>query len=339
MENKIAVLGAGGWGTALARLLANKHGEAILWAYESETAKSINENHVNSEFLPGIKLPEKLKASNNLVEVIKGANIIVSVVPTQVLRSVWNKAQEHLNPNAIVVSCSKGFEESTQKLPSEILAECLPDHPVSQRVYLSGPSFAREVGKDLPTSVTIAGTDKEIAQKIQDIFRTETFLTFTHDDVIGVEVGGAVKNVIAIATGTSDGLGYGRNTRAAIITRGLYEITKIGLAKGASPYTFMGLAGIGDLVLTATDEQSRNYTVGKRLGSGEKIDKILGSVKTVAEGYKTSVALNSFIKTHDISAPICVTVYKMLHESLSPVKAAKGLCKLVLTDELGAILN
>lgn len=337
MSERIAVIGAGTWGTALARLLANKHEDVILWAYEPEVARSINQDHRNCFFLSEIDLPKNLKATNDIAEALAGRKIVVSVVPTQVLRKVWEKAAPALEKGTVVVSCSKGFEEGTQKLPSEILAECMPEQHADYRVALSGPSFAKEVARDLPTSVTIAGNNADIAKKIQNIFRTERFLPFTHSDVVGAEVGGAVKNVIAIATGISDGLGFGKNARAALITRGLYEMIKIGKARGADPYTFIGLAGIGDLLLTATDEMSRNYTVGKRMGHGEKIEDIIGGMKMVAEGYRTSVAVNDLLKKHGINAPVCATTYRILHRGMEPREGAAHLCSLKLAEELRAL--
>jgi glycerol-3-phosphate dehydrogenase (NAD(P)+) len=336
MNPRIAVIGSGSWGTALARLLGNKFKDVIMWAHEPEVAASINEKHRNSLFLTDIDLPSSITATNDIARALEGRHIVFSVVPAQSLRKVWEKAAKHLSKDAVLVSCTKGIEANTLKLPAKILADCLPNHPENKCVYLSGPSFAQEVAKDLPTAVTIAGTDPDVSKEVQAVLRTDTFLTFTHDDVIGVEVGGAVKNVIAIATGVGDGLGYGRNTRAAIITRGLYEISKIGLSMGAKPHTFMGLAGMGDLVLTATDELSRNYSVGKRLGSGEDINDIISSMTMVAEGYATASAVHEYASRSDISTPICETVYQMLYKDLAPRDAAQQLCSTTLAKELRA---
>lgn len=337
MNPRIAIIGSGSWGTALARLLGNKFKDVIMWAREPEVAASINREHRNPLFLTDIDLPQTITATNDIAQALEGRNIVLSVVPAQSLRKVWEGAADHLSKDAVLVSCTKGIEANTLKLPAGILADCLPDHPENGFVYLSGPSFAREVARDLPTAVTVAGTDPDVSKKVQGVLRTETFLTFTHDDVIGVEVGGAVKNVIAIATGVSDGLGYGRNTRAAIITRGLYEISKIGLSMGAKAHTFMGLAGMGDLVLTATDELSRNYSVGKRLGEGERIDDIIGSMTMVAEGYATASAVHEYVSKHKFTVPICATVYQMLYKGLAPRDAAKKLCSTTLAEELRAV--
>ena len=337
MDHRIAIIGSGSWGTALARLLGNKFDDVIMWARESDVAASINEEHKNSLFLTDVELPSTISATNDIALALKGRNVVLSVVPAQSLRKVWERAAKYLSNDAILVSCTKGIEADTLKLPANILTDCLPDHPQHKMVYLSGPSFAREVAQDLPTAVTVAGIDPIVTRDVQGILRTDKFLTFTHDDIIGVEVGGAIKNVIAIATGVSDGLGYGRNTRAAIITRGLYEITKIGLSMGAKPHTFMGLAGMGDLVLTATDELSRNYSVGRRLGSGEGIDDIVASMTMVAEGHATAAAVYEFVSQRKISAPICATVYQMLYKGLSPRDAAQKLCSATLADELRAV--
>ncbi len=337
MGRRIGVVGAGNWGTALAKLLCEKGEDVTIWAYEPEVVESINRSHRNCKYLAEAALPQNLRATDDLAKAIGGSEVVLSVVPSQFVRRVWQRGAPHLTADTILVSCSKGIEQDTQQLISEVLDECLPQHPADHRVFLSGPSFAREVAKNLPTTVTIAGINPEITKRIQSLMRTERFLTFTHHDVIGVEIGGAVKNVIAIATGTSDGLGYGSNSRAALITRGLYEITKIGRAKGAEFQTFMGLSGIGDLVLTATDEQSRNYTVGKRLGLGERIEDIIASMDMIAEGYYTAIAVNRFVAEHQITAPICTTVYRMLHESLPPNEAAAQLCSMGLAEELRAL--
>lgn len=337
MDYRIAIIGSGSWGTALARLLGNKFNDVIMWAHEPEVAASINKGHKNSMFLTDVELPTNITATNDIGEALRGRNVVFSVVPAQSLRKVWKHTAKHLLKDAILVSCTKGIEADTLKLPAHILADCLPDHPPHKFVCLSGPSFALEVAHDLPTAVTIAGSDATVAREVQALIRTDTFLTFTHDDVIGIEVGGAVKNVIAIATGVSDGLGYGRNTRAAIITRGLYEISKIGLSLGAKAYTFMGLAGVGDLVLTATDELSRNYSVGKRLGGGERIDDITASMTMVAEGCTTAPAVHKLVSLHNLSAPICTTVYQMLYKGLAPRDAATRLCSVNLAEELRAV--
>lgn len=337
MASRIGIIGAGSWGTALAKLLADKGEDVVMWAFETDIVDAVNHEHRNNRYLSDIPLPSTLRATTDLAEALQGKEFVLSVVPAQFVRTVWSRAARHLGSDTILISCTKGIEQDTQKLISVVLEETLPNHPTQLRVVLSGPSFASEVAHNLPTSVTITGIDGTITRRAQQLMRTPTFLTFTHSDVIGVEIGGAVKNVIAIATGASDGLGYGHNARAALITRGLYEIIKIGQQRGADPHTFMGLAGVGDLVLTATDTQSRNYTVGFRLGRGERIGDIIAGMTMVAEGYYTSVAVQGFVTEHGITAPICTTVYRMLHESLKPRDAASKLCSMSLDDELRSV--
>lgn len=339
MVNEIGIIGAGSWGTALAKLLSDKGESVALWCYEEEVAKGINSRHQNPVYLSDIKLSAKIKATNDLKEAINGKKIIFSVVPSQHVRGVWNQAGEYFNPDSILVSATKGFEQQSHKLMSQVLAECLPSVPASNIVCLSGPTFAPEVARGLLTSAVIAGTDPKINTEVQKTLRCENFLTFTNEDITGVEVGGAIKNVIAIAAGMSDGLNFGHNARAAIITRGLYEMVKIGKTLGANPLTFMGLSGIGDLVLTCTADLSRNHTVGKRLGGGEPLNSILKEMKMVAEGIYTAKAIKQISTEHNINTPICQAVYQMLYENQKPRDAVMWLCSLPLKNELGSILK
>lgn len=334
----ICVLGAGSWGTALASLLTQKGFDVVLWAYEKDVAFEINKAHKNSTYLKGISLPKKLGATTSFKDAVRGRNVVVSVIPSHVLRKTLLKCKDSISKDALIVSCTKGIETDTGKLASDILKETL-GLPRSNLTYLSGPSFAVEVAKGLPTTVVIAGEDPEKTKIVQEIFRTDKFLTFTHPDVIGVELGGALKNVIAIATGISDGLGFGSNSRAALITRGLYEMIKIGKTLGANPMTFAGLTGMGDLILTATSTKSRNYSFGFRIGKGEKASDILKGMKMVAEGYKTSKAVHNLIGRHNIYAPVCEEIYKMLYKGKPARRAATDLFKIKLGDELRKILT
>jgi glycerol-3-phosphate dehydrogenase (NAD(P)+) len=270
---------------------------------------------------------------------LRDADLIVSVVPSHALKQVLENAADIIPSKAIIVSCTKGLETSTGKLISEILEEALPNVEPGRMTFLSGPSFAIEVAKDLPTLVVIAGTDQKNAEFVQQAFRTDTFLTFTHNDVIGVELGGAIKNIIAIAAGISDGLGFGLDSRAALITRGLYEMIKIGKALGANPFTFTGLSGMGDLILTCTSTTSRNYTLGLQIGQGKKLKDILKKMKMVAEGVKTTEAIYKVIERHHIVAPICKEMYNMLYKGKSPKEAADDLTKMELHGELRTILT
>jgi glycerol-3-phosphate dehydrogenase (NAD(P)+) len=339
MADKIAVIGAGTWGTTLAKLLGDKGMDVVVWAYEDAVVKGINALHKNPFYLTEVALPPNVCATSDVANALEGRDYVISAVPSAALRAVWQHHSAYLDPNSILISCTKGIEEHSLKLMSQVLDECLPDHPARHRAVLSGPSFAKEVAKGLTTSVVIAGRDKRINRKLQNLFRTNFFLTFTNDDMIGVEVGGAVKNVIAIAAGMSEGLSLGHNTRASIITRGLYEMIKIGKALGASPLTFAGLSGIGDLVLTCTADLSRNHTVGVRLGEGEKLEDIMKDSRVVAEGIPTTRAVNEIAKRYRINVPICNAMYRIMFEGLLPLHAITELCTLELRDELGAILK
>lgn len=338
MNAHISVIGAGSWGTALAKVLAEKGNRIDLWAFEPLVARHINLRHKNPLYLSDIRLPEAISATNRLEDAVSGHNILVSVIPSHALRRVWKQASKYIEEDAVIVSCTKGIESRGHKLMNQVLAEVLPGHPARLRTSLSGPSFAHEAAKRLPTSVVIAGSDAVVCRRVQELFRTNTFLTFTSDDIVGVEVGGAVKNIVAIAAGISDGLGLGANSRALIITRGLYEMIKIGRAFGARTLTFVGLSGIGDLVLTCTAEKSRNHMVGKLIGKGRSMDNILKGMKMVAEGVPTAKAIFGFIKKHGINAPICETVYRILFKNLSPKDAVSMLCGLPLKEEMGAII-
>lgn len=339
MGEQIAVIGAGSWGTALAKLLADKGNDVLIWAYEPNISEGINHRHINPLYFPDLQLPHAIKATNDLGKALAGRKFVVSTVPSKWVRSIWNKGSAHLDPSALLVSGTKGIEAKSLKLMSQVLAECLPKHPAANRAVISGPSFAHEVALGLLTSVVIAGVDPAVCRRIQDAFRTNTFLTFTNEDVTGVEVGGAVKNVIAIATGLADGLSLGHNSRAAIITRGLYEMIKIGKALGASPLTFAGLSGIGDLVLTCTGKLSRNHEVGYELGKGRTLKEITGSMTMVAEGISTSEAVHRLAKIHSINVPICDAIYRILFEGLFPKQAITDLCAMPLREELRTILK
>jgi len=339
MISNIGIIGAGSWGTALAKVLGEKGLNVSLWVFEKEIVDNINKKHFNPLYLSKAKLPSSIKATNKISEALVEKEVVLSVVPSRFVRNVFESASSFLDKKTILVSATKGIELKTNKLMSEVLAEVLPNHPAKNRVYLSGPSFADEVAKGLPTSIVVAGIDGLVREKVQNLLKTEKFLVFTNEDIVGVEISGAVKNVIAIASGMSDGLGFGHNTRAAIITRGLYEIIKIGKAMGANPLTFVGLSGIGDLILTCTADMSRNHRVGRRLGQGEKLEKILSEMKMVAEGVSTSKAVYELTKKYKISVPICEAVYKMLYEELKPIDAVKWLCSLPIKDELRSILK
>ncbi len=325
----IAVIGAGSWGTTLAFLLSKKGFDVTLWAREPELAEAINSKRENFLYLPNIKLPENLYCTNFVTEAIKKARFIVNVVPTQHIRAVFSQIAGQLNGESIVVSASKGIEKSTLKTPSMILEEIL-----GKKVYvLSGPSFAIEVAQEKPTAVTVSGPERKERLLLQEIFNTSYFRVYEHDDPLGAEIGGAVKNVIAIAAGICDALQLGNNARAALITRGLHEIMRLGKKMGAKEITFSGLSGLGDLFLTCTSTLSRNYTVGYRLGSGETMQQISASMRSVAEGVETCVSAMQLSQTLNVEMPISSEIYKVIYEGKSPREAASDLMNRALKPE------
>lgn len=317
----IAVIGAGSWGTTLASLLAEKNHEVMLWAFEREVAESITRDHVNRVYLPAFALPETLRATHDLEEAVAHASCIVSVVPTQHVRQVFSPVSARIREEAVIVSASKGIEMESLLTPSMILSEIL----LRPTGVLSGPSFAQEVIRKCPTAVTLAIADGRLALLLQEIFTTEHFRVYTHDDVVGVEVGAALKNVIAIASGISDGLGLGHNARAALITRGLAEIARLGVSMEAKLETFAGLSGLGDLVLTCTGALSRNYTVGRKLAEGEHISDILSRSRSVAEGVTTTRSAYQLSQRYSIEMPITTEVYRTLYEDKNPRDAVMDL--------------
>ncbi len=316
MNYKIAVLGAGSWGTTLAMLLAEKNNDVVLWAYEKELAEVIKTKRENTFYLPGYTLPENIYPTNSLKEAVEACYIIISVVPSHAVRTVFTSLKGFM-PDVPIVSATKGITIDTLQTVSQALKDILPESTFRKFITLSGPSFAKEVVKRLPTAITLAGNDDILLKELQKLFARPYFRVYTNMDVIGVEIGGSLKNVMAIATGCSDGLGFGHNTRAALITRGLAEIKRLGLALGAQPSTFYGLSGIGDLVLTCTGELSRNRTLGFKVGQGMKLREILDEMSdhgTVAEGVRTARAAIELSKIHNVPMPITQEVYNLLYE-------------------------
>jgi len=317
----ILVAGAGSWGTTLAAMLADKGFDVLLWAYEEELVEQINNDRTNHVYLPDIKLPFDLRATHNLVAAASTARYIINAVPTQYIRSVFRPLKTLLNCDSVIVSVSKGIEIGTLLTPSLILKEVL-GRPAS---VLSGPSFAKEVLDRKPTAVTLAAEDKKTGLLLQEVFNTDYFRVYTHDDIIGVEFGGALKNVVAIAAGICDGMGLGYNARAALITRGLSEIARLGLRMNAQKMTFSGLSGLGDLVLTCTGGLSRNYSVGFKLGQGMKLDDITGQMPQIAEGIATTLAAHDLAKKQEMDMPITKQVYLTLYEGKPPSEALSDL--------------
>jgi len=320
-DMKISVVGAGSWGTALANLLAVKGFKTDFWVFEKEVKDQIQENRENRVFLPGFSLSENLFPSNDLGEVVSGKDMVLIVVPSHLMREIGLKLANYMSPDTIIVSASKGIENKTHLTMSGVLAETLPEIPGNRFAVLSGPSFAREVAGQVPTVVTAASKDKDVVSLVQQAFVTPFFRVYTNDDVIGVELGGSVKNVIAIAAGIVDGLGLGLNTRAALITRGLAEIRRLGLEMGADPRTFAGLAGVGDLVLTCTGDLSRNHTVGKKIGKGKTLKEILSEMRMVAEGVRTAKSVYNLSRKLNVDMPISHEIYHILYDDVSPKDA------------------
>jgi glycerol-3-phosphate dehydrogenase (NAD(P)+) len=321
----VAVLGAGAWGTALAKVLADKQNPTVIWSHRREVADTINEEHVNVRYLPGAMLPPGLRATTDIAEALHGAQLVVVVIPSHGLRHVIRDARRYVPEGALLCSASKGIENESLMLMSDVLLEEL-GHAVQPRLtYLSGPSFAKEVAARMPTTVVIAGTSERETTHVQHAFATDMFRTYLSHDVIGVEVGGALKNVIAIAAGASDGLGFGHNTRAALITRGLAEISRLGAALGAQAETVMGLAGIGDLILTATGDLSRNRRVGLELARGRPLPEILSHLGHIAEGVRSANEAARLAAQLKVDMPVTDAVNQVLAGKLSPASAVERL--------------
>lgn len=325
----IAVIGAGSWGTTLGCLLHEKGYDVSIWAHEKEVADEITNLNRNSIYCPGVSLPEGLMATSGIAEAVANARYIVSVVPTQFIRAVFSEAAKYVSDETVVISASKGIEQGTLLTASEVL------HEITRRqvAALSGPSFAKEVMKKLPTAVTLASPDIDTALLLQELFTTGYFRVYSHTDIIGVEIGAALKNVVAIASGICDGLGLGHSARAALITRGLVEITRLGKVMGADPMTFSGLSGLGDLVLTCTGPLSRNYMVGMNLGKGMELSEILSSTRSVAEGVATSLSAFQLAQKKGVEMPIIERVYNVLYKDEDPESAVRSLMNRALKSE------
>ncbi|SEI65576.1 glycerol-3-phosphate dehydrogenase (NAD(P)+) [Bhargavaea ginsengi] len=316
---KVAVLGAGSWGTALAAVLASNGHDCTLWSRRTEQAEEIAEKHTNEQYLPGAVLPDTLKADHNLARAVSGASIIVMAVPTKGIRKVCRDLNSVLEGPVLFAHVSKGIEPDTHKRISEVMEEELDREICQGIVVLSGPSHAEEVIRNQPTTVTVAAKNTEHARRVQDLFMNQSFRVYTNDDVVGVEIGGALKNIIALAAGVTDGLGYGDNAKAALITRGLAEITRLGVAMGANPLTFSGLSGLGDLIVTCTSVHSRNWRAGNMLGKGKSLDEVLDSMGMVVEGVRTTKAAHQLSKECGVPMPITEALYAVLFEGQKPI--------------------
>lgn len=319
---RCAVVGAGAWGTALADLLARNGCDVILWAREADVVASVNDRHVNDRFLAGHQLAKSLRATGDMEEALVDAELVTYVPPSHVLRVVAAQGRRTVRPDATIVVASKGVERGTLALMTDVIEEELPGRAV---VALSGPSFATEVVTSQPTAVVVASASTEAAERAQDAFSNRFFRAYTHNDVRGVELGGSLKNVMAVATGIAEGLGLGYNSRAALITRGLAEMIRLGAALGAQPQTFAGLAGIGDLVLTCTGALSRNRALGMEIGSGKSLDEALAGRETVAEGVVTAQSALALAQKAGVEMPIIEAVHRTLFEGYEARRAIEDL--------------
>ena len=333
----VAVIGAGSWGSALASLLRSKSHDVVLWDIDARTVAGIAETGNNDRYLPGIALSPGLRATTDLAAAVSGTDLIVLAVPSQVMREVAERIRPLLETAAedhVLCSVTKGIEVETLMTMHQVLEDVFPSEVHPRLTYLSGPSFAVEVAAGLPTAVTVAGRDLSYARRTQIAFATKFFRPYVTEDVIGVEIGGCAKNVIAIAVGLANGLGFERNADAALITRGLSEITRLAMALGADPLTLGGLAGVGDLVLTCTSEKSRNYRVGFGLGQGEDLETIQRRLGQVAEGVVNAKAVHLLAVSLGIEMPLCNAVYRLLYEGLTPQQAVDELAARDLGHEL-----
>ena len=331
-NESVAVVGAGSWGTAFAVMLAERYGDVALWAHEPEVRDSILRHRENRQFLPGIPVPEAVRPTNDLAAAVSGKSVVAFAVPSHHMRGIAARIAPSLSRDACLVSLSKGVENGTLRRMTELLAEASPDH-ASRVAVLSGPTFAREVAQGKPTGATVAAEDLEVARRLQHALGGARFRVYADDDVVGIEIGGALKNVMAIAAGICDGLGFGHNARALLISRGLAEITRLGVRLGAHPQTFAGLSGIGDLVLTCTGDLSRNRTVGMRVGRGEPIGEILGGMTMVAEGVRTARSAVELSSRTGVPMPISEQVFGILHEGKDAVTAVSELFARTLKRE------
>jgi glycerol-3-phosphate dehydrogenase (NAD(P)+) len=338
MENpplmtNLAVIGGGSWGTALAIVLAPRFERVRLWVYEPDLAQRMCTSRENDVYLPGFKLPAKITVHNDLASALDGAEIVLSVVPSHLARPLYKQMAPHLAPAMHLVSATKGLETGTLMRVSDVIRQVLEPDFAPRVAVISGPTFAREVARGDPTALVVASTDRELAETVQTAFSGPTFRLYTSSDPVGVEIGGAVKNVVAIGAGVCHGLGLGHNAVAALITRGLAEISRLAMAMGGQPKTLAGLAGLGDLVLTCTGDLSRNRHVGLELAKGRKLDDIVESMKMVAEGIKTTLATVDLARRHSVEMPIAQQMHAMLQLGRPPQEAIRQLMERSLKGE------
>lgn len=332
--NRVTVFGAGSWGTSLAIVLAENGHDTLLWSHRKEQANEINIQHTNVKYLPSTILPTNLRATSDMNEAVNHGEIIVMAVPTKGIRETCKKMLQTLGKKILFVHVSKGIEPNTLLRISQIMREEIPAKYIEDIVVLSGPSHAEEVVQHHPTTVAAACENLASAERIQDLFMNQYFRVYTNQDVVGVEIGGALKNVIALAAGAVDGLGFGDNAKAALITRGLAEISRLGVKMGANPLTFAGLTGMGDLVVTCTSVHSRNWRAGNMLGKGMTLDEILDQMGMVVEGVRTTQAAHQLAQEYNVSMPISEALYGVLFEGKDPHKTVEKLMLREKTHEL-----
>jgi glycerol-3-phosphate dehydrogenase (NAD(P)+) len=329
----ITVVGAGSWGTALAIQFARAGHDTRLWGRAEDHLDRLQEDRENQQYLPGAAFPDALTVDPDLGRAVAAASIVLVVVPSHAFRAQLNLLREHLAPGSPLAWATKGFEVESGKLPHEVALEVLG--PDAKRAVLSGPTFAKEVGAGLPSAMTVAASDPDYARRLAQTISSQNFRAYTSSDIVGVEVGGAVKNALAIGAGISDGLGFGANTRVALITRGLVEMTRLGVALGAQPQTFMGLAGMGDLVLTCTDNQSRNRRMGLALAAGKTVAEAEEEIHQVVEGVKAAEAVHRVAAARGVEMPICEKIYEIIYEGEEPIAAVEALMTRTLKSETG----
>ncbi|HNY38766.1 MAG TPA: NAD(P)H-dependent glycerol-3-phosphate dehydrogenase [Bryobacteraceae bacterium] len=331
--NRLAVIGAGSWGTALALTLAQKHSSVRLWVYEADLAESINRTRANDVFLPGFTLPGNVEAGTDLAWTVDEAETVLGVMPSHHARSIYSRLAPHVAPDMLFVSATKGLEQDSLRRISEVIGDVIKPRFTPRVGVLSGPTFAREIARGEPAAIVISSSDAELARTIQQRFAGPSWRLYTNADPVGVEIGAALKNVIAIAAGVCAGLGLGANTMAALITRGLAEITRLAVAAGGSARTLAGLAGLGDLVLTCNGELSRNRSVGYQLGQGKSLEQILSGMRMVAEGVQTTSAAVALAARHGVEVPIAAQMHAVLYENKPARAALRDLMERSLKEE------
>ena len=333
---KVCVLGTGSWGSALGLTLAKKGYEVSMWTLSEEQADKINKTKENIDYLPGVLFPNNMTVTTNIQESVVNSEVIVLAVPSQAIRSVCNQIKPFIKDEQIIVDVAKGLEKGSGLRLSEVVEQELPNNPY---VTLSGPSHAEEVARDIPTTVVVASTDLDIAQKVQDIFMSPKFRVYTNPDIVGVELGGALKNIVAFGAGICDGLGLGDNSKAALMTRGIREISRLGVAMGADASTFSGLSGIGDLIVTCTSMHSRNRRAGILIGQGKSLEETLAEVKMVVEGITATEVAYEVSKKLNVDMPITNAIYSILHSNLNPNEVVIDLMMRNKTHEMEEIVN